>query len=138
MPPAKPHRVWCPREAVDRREDHLVKDREEDVSHFDDWLVAQTTEDEGAQVLAGQHVPQSGTKSPCTGRIVRYVEDELRGFVIMSILDLDALEASWPAGVMDTVGDGLGGDGESVADGEFDGGRNSKGDVAVLVRSAQR
>ena len=86
----------------------------------------------------GQHVAQPGAESPCASGIVRYIQDELRGFVIMTILDSDGLEARRPAGVADTVGDRLGGNGESVADGKFDGGGNGKGDVAVLVCSAQR
>ncbi len=105
--------------------------------HLHHWLIAQAAEDQGAEKLVGEKIPESGSEGPCAGGVVRHVEDEFRCGVILGVLDPYAFEASRPPGIADSLDDRLWSDTKPVADGEFERCGDGESDVAMLMYTTQ-
>jgi len=122
--------------AGDGREEHAIEEREEDLRHFFDGLVAQATEDERARGAgfggAVQDGPEAGAQSPGAGGIMRNVEDPGDGF------GAENFEAAWPVSITDSMLDRASGDGQAVMLAELDGGSDGQSDIALLMRAFER
>jgi len=120
------------------REDDALEEREEDLRHLAERLVAEAAEDEGGRDAVAKEGAEARTEGPGSGGVVGDVENPLRGGCPFGGAGGDALETRGPAGGANTFSDGRCGDGQIVVAGQLDGGGDGEGDVAVLVRAGER